>query len=148
VFVGILYVSPTTRPSPQLSRDAPSVIRGRIRAVTLSCIITTVSTFLIITSRGHFRPIDAFHLLGWWPVGLTETAKSVALTIILFLGPLYEKGIVEEGWKSWIRGNGISETLGGWIGWRNLVAVCPFEQISYQHILPARRCEKPLMKTL
>ncbi|OAA57866.1 CaaX prenyl proteinase Rce1 [Niveomyces insectorum RCEF 264] len=38
VYVAPFYLSPLTRPSATLSRDAPSVIRARIASVTLSCV--------------------------------------------------------------------------------------------------------------
>lgn len=66
--------------------------------------------------------------MGWYPIGLLETAKAVGLTAILFLGPLFEAGIVQGGWRDWIRLRGLS-TISSWIGYRNLVAVwSPFPQ--------------------
>lgn len=52
-----------------------------------------------------------------------EVARSFLLTAILFAGPLFERGAAEGEWKEWFRGSKIAETLGGWIGWRNYVAV-------------------------
>lgn len=66
----------------------------------------------------------AIRLLGWWPVGVLEIFRSLLLTAILFTGPLFERGIVEGEWRLWFRRSKLSESLGGWIGWRNYVAVC------------------------
>lgn len=118
------YLSPTTRPSPSLSRDAPSVIRARIRAVTASCIVSSVIVLWIIVEEDNSSLGAGIRLLGWWPVGLLEMLRSLFLTAILFLGPLFERGIVEGEWKFWFRPSKLSESLGGWIGWRNFVAVC------------------------
>ena len=63
-------------------------------------------------------------LLGWWPVGFADIARCLFLTAILFLGPLFERGVIEGEWHSWVRRNKIYESLSGWIGWRNYVAVC------------------------
>jgi len=61
--------------------------------------------------------------MGYWPVGLLETVQTLGLTAFLFLGPLYEAGVVEGGWKDWIRLRGVDEVIGSWMGYRNLVAV-------------------------
>jgi prenyl protein peptidase len=60
--------------------------------------------------------------MGWFPIGILETTKSVGLTAVLFLGPLFEAGVVQGGWKDWIRLRGL-DMLSGWIGYRNMVAV-------------------------
>lgn len=122
-YVAPFYVTSTTRPSPSLSRDAPSVIRGRIRAVTLSCIISTFAVLLLILEKTNVSFSEALRLLGWWPVDLSDVAQTLLLTAILFTGPLFERGIAEGEWREWARGSRISETLGGWIGWRNYIAV-------------------------
>ncbi|GAB1197334.1 hypothetical protein APSETT444_006627 [Aspergillus pseudonomiae] len=122
VYVVPFYVSSTTRPSPTLSRDAPSVIRARIKAVTLSCIGSTLAVSWLIIAKGNVPLSEALRFLGWWPLGFTEVLRSLLLTAILFAGPLFERGIAEGEWRDWIKGNRISETLRGWIGWRNYVA--------------------------
>ncbi|CAG8902059.1 unnamed protein product [Penicillium egyptiacum] len=124
LYVVPFYLSPTTRPSPTLSRDAPSVIRARIRAVTGSCIVSSVLVLWLIVEEDNSSLSAGLRLLGWWPVGVLETLRSLSLTAILFMGPLFERGIVEGEWKFWFRPSKLSESLGGWIGWRNYVAVC------------------------
>lgn len=52
-----------------------------------------------------------------------DIVRSLILTAILFIGPLFERGIAEGEWRSWFKKAQISETLGGWIGWRNYVVV-------------------------
>jgi prenyl protein peptidase len=46
------------------------------------------------------------------------------LVSILFAGPLFEHGIVDGGYKDWIKGTYIRETFSSWIGYRNFVVVC------------------------
>ncbi|KAL4888494.1 hypothetical protein BDV59DRAFT_188522 [Aspergillus ambiguus] len=135
IYVVPFYVSSITRPSPTLSRDAPSVIRARIRAVTISCILSTGAVLWLITAKDHVSVLDALRLMGWWPLGVQEILRSLLLTAILFIGPLFERGIAEGEWKDWIRGNRVSETLRGWIGWRNYVAGPITEEVMFRSVI-------------
>lgn len=123
VYVVPFYVNPTTRPSPTLSRDAPSVIRARIRAVTMSCIISSLAVLWLLTAKENASISDALRFLGWWPVSLVDIFRSLLLTAILFAGPLFERGIAEGEWREWVQGNRVTAALRSWIGWRNYVAV-------------------------
>ncbi|KAE8349708.1 Sucrase/ferredoxin-like-domain-containing protein [Aspergillus coremiiformis] len=131
-YVAPFYVSSTTRPSPTLSRDAPSVIRARIKAVTLSCIGSTLAVSWLIIVLGNVSSFEALKLLGWWPIEVVEVLRIVLLTAILFAGPLFERGIAEGEWRDWIKGSRISQTLCGWIGWRNYVAGPVTEEIMFR----------------
>lgn len=123
VYVLPFYFSSTTRPSRTLSRDAPSVIRARVTSVTLTCLVCSVITFLLLTSKGHATNADAIHSLGYWPVGLAETARSLLLTAILFIGPLFEHFVVHSGWRDWLALQPVSELFNEWVTWRNIIAV-------------------------
>jgi prenyl protein peptidase len=93
----------------------------------MACVASTVFVLILIALKGNGTSLpEALKLLGWWPIGIVEIIKSLLLTAILFSGPLFERGVAEDGWRSWIRGEGLSETLRSWIGFRNYVAVCPF----------------------
>lgn len=117
------YLSSTTRPSRTLSRDAPSVIRARITSVSLTCVLCSVATFVIITSHGQATNADALHSMGYWPIGLAESAKALLLTAILFVGPLYETFIVYGAWRDWMSLQPITELFNEWTTWRNIIAV-------------------------
>lgn len=92
----------------------------------MACVASTVFVLILIGLKGDNSSLpEALKLLGWWPIGIVDIIKSLLLTAILFSGPLFERGVAEDGWKSWIRGEGVSETLRSWIGFRNYVAVCP-----------------------
>merc|ERR1711881_667888 len=104
LYVLPFYLSKATRPSPSLSRDAPSVIRARIRAVTSACIIGSLLVILITTKYGHIPPKETVHLLGWWPVDPLDVGRTILLCAILFVGPLFEAGYVEGKAVDWIRG--------------------------------------------
>lgn len=135
IYVAPFYITATTRPSVTLSRDAPSVIRARIRSVTLSCIICSVATFVALISfkKGAHGIEIALHNMGYWPLGLMEIVKSLGLLMILFAGPLFEAGIAEGAWRDWVRLRGLSETFGSWMGYRNFVAV----RFAYLPVLPS-----------
>lgn len=95
--------------------------------MTVSCVVCSVTSFLVLTAAGEdvhlSRSWDALHHLGYIPVGFAETINCLMLTATLFIGPLFEAGIVEGRWKDWIRLRD-AEVLSSWSGWRNLVAVC------------------------
>ncbi|KGM91759.1 CAAX prenyl protease [Paracoccidioides brasiliensis Pb18] len=135
LYVIPFYVSPSTRPSPALSRDAPSVIKARIRAVTTSCFLSSLGLFCYFVYKANYAPSEVLRLLGWWPMGPLEIGKCLLLTTLLFMGPLFEAGIVEGEWRDWIRGRRIAETLGGWIGWRNFVAGPITEEVIFRSII-------------
>ncbi|KZF21294.1 hypothetical protein L228DRAFT_249099 [Xylona heveae TC161] len=129
------YLSASTRPSPQLSRDAPSVVRARIRAVTLSCVLSALLTVYVAMDYGKSTLSNALRLMGWWPVAPLEIAKALLLTAVLFVGPLFESGIVEGGWRDWIRISTLTDTMGNWIGWRNYVAGPVSEELVFRSCL-------------
>lgn len=116
------YLSSATRPSPTLTRDAPSSIRARTRAVTFSTVTCTLITALYL----HHHDISAsqlLHLFGVWPISIFDIVRGMLLVCILFAGPLFEKGIVDGDWKDWVKFKGLHETLSSWIGYRNFVVV-------------------------
>ncbi|PYH49668.1 CAAX prenyl protease RCE1 [Aspergillus saccharolyticus JOP 1030-1] len=132
LYVIPFYVNATTRPSPTLSRDAPSVIRARIRSVTLSCIVSTLIVAWLIIGKDDGSLTEALKLLGWWPVSFTDIFRSLILTAILFAGPLFERGIAEGEWREWVHGSRITASLRSWIGWRNYVAGPITEEIMFR----------------
>lgn len=62
--------------------------------------------------------------MGLFPIGITETVKSLGLVVTLFAGPLFESGVADGQWRSWVRLSGLRQCVSGWIGYRNFVAVC------------------------
>ncbi|KAI4173476.1 MAG: hypothetical protein LQ348_006573 [Seirophora lacunosa] len=144
LYVLPFYLSPTTRPSPTLSRDAPSVIRARIRFVTISVTISTTATFYILATHTNASPREMLRLLGWYPIGVLELIKTLLLTALLFAGPLLEKAVIEDRWKDWIRGQPLNETLSSWIGWRNYVAGPVTEELLFRSLLVPLHLLAPL----
>jgi len=54
------------------------------------------------------------------------------LTAILFVGPLFEAGLVEGGWRNWIRLRGLDAVISSWMGWRNMVAGPITEEVLFR----------------
>ncbi|KAK2764868.1 hypothetical protein FQN54_008565 [Arachnomyces sp. PD_36] len=146
LYVIPFYCSAITRPSPTLSRDAPSVIRARIRAVTISCTFGSVAVLLLIMHEKR-SITEALALLGWWPVGFVEIFKSLLLTALLFIGPLFERGIAMGDWRDWVKGQSMKETLSGWIGWRNFVAGPITEEVTFRSIIISLHLLSPASPT-
>ena len=138
IYVLPFYISSATRPSPNLSRDAPSVIKRRTQSVTVSCVICSIITFGVLFSvatdgTSVENALKALHRMGYLPIGIIETLKALTLTAALFLGPLFEAGIVEGGWRRWLRLEDVYAVLWSWMGWRNFVAVCSLlSHLSYK----------------
>ncbi|KAL8680571.1 MAG: hypothetical protein Q9186_003263 [Xanthomendoza sp. 1 TL-2023] len=147
LYVLPFYLAPTTRPSPSLSRDAPSVIRARIRFVSLSVALSTIATIYILADRANASIVDIIRLLGWYPISIIQLAKSLILTAILFAGPLFESAVVEGRWKDWIQGQPLHESLSSWIGWRNYVAGPVTEEILFRSLLVPLHLLAPLSPT-
>ncbi|ORX92186.1 hypothetical protein BCR34DRAFT_262892 [Clohesyomyces aquaticus] len=135
IYVVPFYLSSATRPSPQLSRDAPSSIRARVRAVTLSSLISIVLTIYVLYYYGRAPPQEILRLLGVWPISLLDTAKTMLLVATLFAGPLFEAGVVDGGCKDWIRGRRMYEVLSSWMGYRNFVVGPISEEIIWRALI-------------
>ncbi|KAL8802179.1 MAG: hypothetical protein Q9182_003968 [Xanthomendoza sp. 2 TL-2023] len=83
-------------------------------------------------------------MLGWYPIGTIEVAKSLILTAILFAGPIFEMAVVEGRWKDWVQGQPLHESLSSWIGWRNYVAGPVTEEILFRSLLVPLHLLTPL----
>lgn len=120
------YLWRATRPSPALSRDAPSVIRARIRSVSLSCAVCLAATYAVL-SRGAgagAAPAEVLRRMGLWPPAPADALRALLLTALLFAGPLFSYFVVDRGWADWLRLAPLKEVWTEWTEWRNIVAVC------------------------
>ena len=120
---------------PTLSRDAPSIIRARIRAISSACAVITVLSIYIILQYEHASPLETLRLLGWWPISPVAVLQTVLLCSILFVGPLFEAAFVKGRLGAWVRGTYIRETFGSWTGWRNLVAGPVTEELVFRSLI-------------
>lgn len=131
IYVIPFYLSSATRPSKTLTRDAPSSIRARTRAVNGSTIVCSAITILVLLKHDLSLP-EALGFLGAWPISVWDTARSMLLVIILFAGPIFEYGVVDGEFKDWIRLKGVRETLTSWIGYRNFIVGPVSEEIVWR----------------
>ncbi|EME48288.1 hypothetical protein DOTSEDRAFT_42514 [Dothistroma septosporum NZE10] len=100
LYIAPFYLSKTLRTTPLVSRDSPTVIRARVRAVGLSCLASTVIAVYVLLIYGHATPRDVFRLFAIWPVDLADCLKVLALVAVLFVGPLYETLLIDNAWRS------------------------------------------------
>lgn len=121
IYVLPLYLFSSTRPSSTQNRDMIPVIRARVASVIRSCCACSILTWLIIFAHSNGSAITSLHLMGYFPVGFTETLKALLLTAILYIGPLFEEVYVESEWRNWIYPNNIRMRSIRWIAWRNYV---------------------------
>ncbi|EHK48453.1 CaaX prenyl protease [Trichoderma atroviride IMI 206040] len=123
VYVLPLYASSKTRASPDRSRDAPEAIRARIWTVSLSTTACSLATFFILRHVCSGTACSALRLMGYWPLGVTETLKTCLLTGALFAAPLYECLVVDGVWREWVDGlEPLRHVWAEWPAWRNYVA--------------------------
>jgi prenyl protein peptidase len=121
---------PSTRPSPTLNRDAPSVIRARIQAVTLACLIASISTLALLVHTTQHTPLQSVHLLGWYPIHASSLFPPLLLAFTLFAGPLFERLVIER-----IDPSTTVATLLSWIGYRNYIAGPITEEVLFRSVL-------------
>ncbi|KAF2672290.1 prenyl protein peptidase [Microthyrium microscopicum] len=129
------YLSSTTKPSRTLSKDAPSVIRGRIRAITVSCTVSTLITVYILAQYNQDTLLEILRILGCWPIDLADIGKTLLLCSILFAGPIFDGAIVQKRLGLWLSGTLIRETFASWIGWRNYVAGPVSEELVWRSLI-------------
>lgn len=117
-----IHLSADTTVAPNRTRDDPAVIKARIKLVTYSTTACSVFTLLILLYiDANSNPL---HLLGYWPIGVSETARALLLNSLLFAGPLYECLLIDGTWQDWANGlQPVRAVLSEWTEWRNIVAV-------------------------
>ena len=88
---------------------------------------------LIVTAK--LTSIESLHLLGWWPLQLIDLAKACELTLLLYLGPIFEKTFIEGDVDDFRRGRKVVESLSSWQGYRNYVAGPITEEVIFRSVL-------------
>jgi len=64
-----------------------------------------------------------------------DVFRSLLLLLLLFAGPLFERGIAQGGWRSWLKGHDLVQSLRGWLGWRNYVVGPVSEEIIFRSVI-------------
>lgn len=133
IYVIPFYLFAATRPSRTLRRDDPSVIAARIRSVSYSTTCCcAISYAILFLANDHVPPETSaaalpLRQMGLWPLGLSSTAYALALTALLFAGPLYESVIIDQECAVLIRDPAYPlRSLRTMTTFRNIIAVRPF----------------------
>lgn len=134
-YVAPFYLSPTLRSVSLASRDSPSVIRARVRSVTLACIACAVVNVYILTVHGHATPQDVLRLWGVWPISFIGIAKLLGLVAVLFVGPLFKSLIAEGEWRDITPSNIKAELIDSWIGYRNIIVAPLSEELVFRSLV-------------
>jgi prenyl protein peptidase len=133
-YVAPFYLSATLRSTPFHSRDAPTVIRARVRAVVLTCLACTVVTVYVLAFVGNASLAEVLRLLGVWPVDPLDTLKVLALVAVLFSCSLYESVVVDSEWQAWSLVAFREATFDSWTGYRNLVVAPISEEVVFRSL--------------
>ena len=81
------------------------------------------------------KPLEAIHLLGWWPIKPLEFLKACSLVILLYTGPLFEVIFIEKdlrGFRGWDQ---TVATLSSWSGYRNYIAGPVTEEVIFRSVI-------------
>ncbi|KAK3049544.1 CAAX prenyl protease [Extremus antarcticus] len=131
-YIAPFYLSSTLRSTPIHSRDAPTVIRARTRAVGLTCIACMVVTVYVLAVEGHATPPEVLRLVGLWPVNPLDILKVLGLVMVLFTCSLYEEIIVDGEWREWGFSAFKEATFDSWTGYRNLLIAPISEEVVFR----------------
>jgi prenyl protein peptidase len=134
-YVAPFYLSPTLRSVSLASRDSPSVIRARVRSVTLACLACAVVNVYILAIHGHATLLDVLRLWGVWPISFIDIAKLLGLVTVLFAGPLFKALIAEGEWRDITPSNIKAELIDSWIGYRNIIVAPLSEELVFRSLV-------------
>jgi prenyl protein peptidase len=134
-YVAPFYLSPTLRSVSIAARDSPSVIRARVRSVTLACLACALVNVYILAVVGHATPRDVLSLWGAWPIHLADILKPLGLTAVLFAGPLFKTLVAEGGWRYITPSTLKAELIDSWIGYRNIIVAPVSEELVFRSLV-------------
>ena len=134
-YVAPFYLSPTLRSVSLASRDSPSVIRARVKSVTLACAACAVVNVYILAIHGQATPLDVLRLWGLWPISFLDIAKLLALVYVLFIGPLFKSLIAEGEWRSITPSTLKAELIDSWTGYRNIIVAPLSEELVFRSLV-------------
>ncbi|KAM0281307.1 hypothetical protein ACHAQH_003575 [Verticillium albo-atrum] len=70
--------------------------------------------------------------MGYWPLGLAESASSLLLTAVLFIAPLFETLVLDGAWESFMSMHAIVAIWQSWTTWRNIVVGPATEELLFR----------------
>lgn len=135
LYVAPFYLSATLRSTSLASRDSHSVIRARVRSVSLTCVACIVVNVYILAIYGNATPRDVLRLWGVWPIYFIDIAKMLALVAVLFVGPLFKSLIAEGEWRDVTPSNIKAELFDSWTGYRNIIVAPLSEEIVFRSLV-------------
>lgn len=134
-YVAPFYLSPTLRSVSLASRDSPSVIRARVKSVTLACAACAVVNVYILAVHSQATPRDVLRLWGVWPISFLDIAKLLGLVSVLFIGPLFKSLIAEGEWREITPSTIKAELFDSWIGYRNIIVAPLSEELVFRSLV-------------
>lgn len=102
----------------------------------ISCFICCITTAVILTHSANANPSTVLHLTGVWPPSLTDSARALLLTALLFAGPLFLHLLADSAWRDWITPSSPTfpprEVFSSWTSFRNIVAGPVTEEVLFR----------------
>jgi prenyl protein peptidase len=135
LYVAPFYLSPTLRSVSLAARDSPSVIRARVRSVTLTCLACALLNISLLAFHAHATPRDVLRLWGLYPISLPDIVKLLALVSVLFIGPLFKTLIVEGEYRFLTPSNLKTSLFSSWIAYRNLIIAPLSEEFVFRSLV-------------
>lgn len=126
LYVGVIYLSPTTRPRPGLNRNSPLVIQARVRGAIVTTMVCTLATSVLVffkTRSGWWDTLSSMGLAHIAPRTVTDILRTLLLTAVLFAGPLAERLVLRIVTGEDPDDDVVQSGRLDWIRWRNYVAV-------------------------
>jgi len=135
LYIAPFYLSKTLRSTPLSNRNDPVVIKARARAVGLTCLACAAISILVLVNKGGSTPYQILRSFGLYPVHIVDVLRCLLLVAILFVGPLFEFGIVEGNWRRWFSPRYAKEAVwDDWQGLRNIVIGPASEELVFRSL--------------
>lgn len=126
IYVGVLYIKKSTRPSAQVKRDDPHVVKSRITIISIASLVSVIALvpFLLTTVNGIYGSYSeawaSLRIFWGWPLQSVsvpdilflvarlalDVVKGLLLTTVLFIGPLADFLYFSHQEKSYTLGYG------------------------------------------
>ena len=86
-------------------------------------------------TKGDATPYQVLRSFGLYPVHIIDVLRCLLLVAILFVGPLFEFGLVEGNWRLWFSPSYAKEAVwDDWQGLRNIVIGPASEELVFRSL--------------